>query len=188
MTQTAKPSQPDVNDDLYAHIPLQVRQNSLNWKDRARRTHSDPWKVKTFRQKDLPEQLEENYNIRQQNKRRRKQDEVYVTRAVGNEPGSPQASEWSISEDNWKLLECSTDAYVKVKDWLTVQKQVEIEDAHRAAAAPTAPPAPSGDSSKEKKSGVSLKAEKFVAVPRRPGIKATPPFHRSIFEWLNYHT
>ncbi|KAL0067204.1 hypothetical protein AAF712_005774 [Marasmius tenuissimus] len=187
MAQGIVPGQSDSNSTEFAHIPLKVRQNSLNWNGRKRRTHADPWRVKRFKEKELAEQLEINHDIRIENKRRRNEDELHIEdNERHEEPGSPQASEWSISEGSWEILKKSPDTFQLVKRWLTTQKRFEIEQALKADTAPAAAPASSSDTAK-KKGTISTKAKKFVTKPRRLGIKTPPVFHRSILEWCNYH-
>ncbi|KAL0572722.1 hypothetical protein V5O48_009247 [Marasmius crinis-equi] len=193
MTQTENPNGSDINSSELAHIPLLVRQNSLNWTGRSRRTHTDAWRTKRFREKELAEQLEENFKIRQRNKNRRKQDDLHVEHTGENDrprPGSPQASEWSISDENWEILKDTPDTYEAVKQWLTAQKRHEIEKAHRdrtAPPAPSAPPAPLNTVEKAKDNKISLKAKRFVEKPHRLGMKTPPVFHPSLLQWANYH-
>ncbi|KAL0058936.1 hypothetical protein AAF712_014339 [Marasmius tenuissimus] len=131
----------DLESAECTHIPLQVRQNSLNWRGGQGRTHQDIWSVDSVKRKGILGILKANLNIRSRNEGRREKDKTFRTNpTAGARPGSPQESEFTVTSKDWDMLKSSKTLFEKVKDWLTPERRVECEKAHTSRTRATPPP------------------------------------------------
>ncbi|KAK1219719.1 hypothetical protein PQX77_017525 [Marasmius sp. AFHP31] len=132
---------------------MQVRQNSLGWPNRSRRTHKDPWQVTNMKKRGLVATLKANFKIREKNEQRREKDGEFMANPRGNRPGSPQESEFTVESKDWDLLKASKTLWDQVKQWLSPEKMVEIEKAHTSSSNSTSTPRP--DEQDDPSSGVA---------------------------------
>ncbi|KAL0057046.1 hypothetical protein AAF712_016333 [Marasmius tenuissimus] len=180
----------DLESEDYAHIPLPVRQNSLNWRGRERRTHKNRWNLENIKRKGLMGILKANFDIRGRNERCREKDEEFVANPTAQDarPGSPQESELTVETKDWDLLKSSKTLLEKVKDWLTPERLAECEKADTSTSRrPSTPPDDNEAPSSKKKSKLSVKARPFCVVKKRPGRKIPIAFPDVLFQYANYY-
>ena len=163
---------------------LQIRQNSLGWKERVRRTHKNIMHCELIKKMGIVATIKENFKIRERNEKRREKDIVFLLDPRNNRAASPQESEHSISSTDWEGLKTSKTLFEKVKEWLSAEKLVEIEKHHGEKGNDTTT---ANTTTKTKQTSINIKAPTFEEKDRVIGMREPPVFPEVLLQYANYH-
>jgi len=164
---------------------LQVRQNSLGWKERIRRTHKNIMQCKLIKKMGVIATIKENFKIRERNKKCQEADIAFLSDPRNNRPASTQESEHLISSTDWEGLKTSKTLFEKVKDWLSTEKLVEIERIHSEHGRDSGS---SGTKERSKQLSITVKAPVFEEKERIISMREPPVFPNVLLQYADYHS